>query len=343
VDDILDRAGRHADSVDKLLQTQPDSNPDVVKQTTFAMEEIDRALEVDPRSARAYFLRGRVHALLLQRDEARRCYGKAIELGPVALALLERANLDCQELIYLKGDPATAASPSIQSLRESVRRDLDQLKRLKTDAAHLEFAQALEQVTRLDQEGFRSAAEILESYVSRNRDWRAFIWKGTCEAECGEFDKARVSYEAALGFRRRSRAGAWILDRLGLMFVLKDQMDEAEKHLREAVLLDPKNYRSLANLASVLLDRGEIDDAIKKSDDALALNAASVHAHAIRGQAYVVKHQGLKDGRDTAEGRRLLKEAHSSLEKARPYFPAESEQGKLLADDWKYVQRSLRQ
>jgi tetratricopeptide (TPR) repeat protein len=127
------------------------------------------------------------------------------------------------------------------------------------------------------------------------------------------------------------------------MFVMMDQMDEAEKHLREAVRLSPNNYRSLANLASVLLDKEELDDAIQKSDAALALNAESVLAHAIRGQAYVMKHQRLKTGRTTAEARRLLKEAHSSLEKARPYFPAESEQGRFLAADWDYVLRSLKQ
>jgi tetratricopeptide (TPR) repeat protein len=117
-----------------------------------------------------------------------------------------------------------------------------------------------------------------------------------------------------------------------------DQPLEAERQLRSAVELDPKLLISKINLASVLLELQKPDEAIKWSEEALRTDASSVLAHAIRGQAYVVKHQMLTtDSKDAG----LLRAAKKSLEFALSAYPPDSEQGRELKLDLDYVIRQL--
>ena len=339
VTDHLELAARHAAAINDLLHTQPESDPDVERQAKLAFEEIDKAMAIEPGNADAHFLRGRVHSLRFEKDEARRSYELAIQKGPVARAYLERALLDCQDLVVLRAAGTGASSARTEELRAGVHRDLTDFMALMSDPPELEFAKALLEFSKLDAAGFTAAVLSLDAYAQHARDWRAYFWKGFAELELDQFGPARDSLKMARDSRPRCRASALILDRLGLAYFNLDQPEEAERQFRQASELDPNLPHPKTNLASVFLEQENFEEAIRWSEEALTLSPTSANAHAIRGQAYVMKHMKVKMGAD--QGRKLLRAAKESLEAALSAYPAESDQGRDLKIDLDYVLRFL--
>jgi serine/threonine-protein kinase len=338
VTDILEQANRHANAVNELMRTRSESDAEVARQAGLAFEEIDKAMAAEPGNPDAHFLRGRVHSLRFEKDEARRCYDEAITRGPVARAYLERAHLDCMDLVIQR---KSGARTRIEDLRENVRRDLKEFMSRMADPPELEFAQALLDLSALDSAGFAKAVDRLQAYADHTRDWRAYYWKGVAELESLKFKEARGSLETALDSRRACRISASILDRLGLACFLDDQAEEAERRFREAIERDPELAAPKVNLASMCLELDRIDEATRLSESALELDRSLPQAHAIRGQCYVLAHQRRisKEGPEACLP--LLRSARESLEAALRSFPRDSEQGAALGKDLEYVLRNL--
>ena len=337
--DILDKADRHAGAINDLLRTESESDPKVEEQAKLAFEEIDRALAIDPDNADAHFQKGRVNSLLFKKDEARRCYDVAIAKGPVARAYLERALLDCQDLVLLRHAGTGASSGGIQRLKAGVRRDLQDFKDRMSNPAEIGFANALLEFSKLDDKGFEAAALGLDAYTKHTLDWRAFYWKGLAEMETKRWPEARDSLKTALKFREGARASVPILDRLGVACVFLNELKEAEEKFRRAVTLSPDYWGSNLNLASLNLDRENFEEAIVWSEKCIKLDASSAHAHGIRGEAYVMKHMKLNPVPEV--GRPLLQAAEESLEIARRAYAADSPQGMNLQRAWSYVRSKL--
>ena len=339
VTDHLELAARHAGAINDLLRTHAESDSEVAKQAALAFEEIDKAMEIEPENADAHFLRGRIHSLRFEKEEARRCYEMAIRKGPVARAHLERALLDCQDLVVLRAGGTPSAR--IEELKAGVRRDLKEFMARLSDPDELEFAKALVEFSRLEAPGPEEATRILQRYADHTRDWRAYYWKGVAEMEAGHFPSAKKSLETALDSRQRCRASAYILDRLGVACVFLDLHPEAESRFRSAVELDPGLLAPKVNLASLYLELDRPVEAAKWSEEALKVEPGMPLAHAIRGQAYVMQHQARAVREDADACRPLLRAAKESLQAAMTAFPADSEQGRELRKDWDYVQREL--
>lgn len=340
VEDHLVDAGRAQDAIEILLRTHSESDSPVREQARLAFEQIDKALGIDPHSASAYYLKGRIHSMMFEKVEARRNYDLAIRKGPVARAYLERALLDCQDLVVLKADPAGSRSPRLEELRKGIRRDLDAMKNLKSDPADREFAEALLELSRLDTAGFKSAASKLQTYVDQSRDWRAFYWKGVVELELRRLDGAQSSFEAALAARPRVRASAHFLDRLGILFALKGRLGEAEKKFRSAIEINPEFTVAKVNLAALLFQTERPDEALQLSQGAIDLEPPRfIQAHAIRALASVSKHRKLPPESPAQAGRALLEPAKASLEIARSAMLPGSDPD--LEAAWDYVLRNL--
>jgi serine/threonine-protein kinase len=337
----LDEASRHQDAVEVLLRTAAESDPAVAEQTRLAFEEIDKALEIDPRSADAHFQKGRVHALRIETEEARRCYDRAIQFGPVVRAYLERAVLDCQDLMILKSDPASSGKERIEELRKAIREHLDAVVRIGVDPDDLNFARALLEMNRLDVAGFQSAARLLKTYASKALDWRALYWKGLAEMECGESGPARESLEGALAARPRTRVSALMLDRLAFLDLKLDQLADAERRLRLATELNPGYLAAQVNLAIVLIELGKADEAVAWCEKAIERAPSLSQAHAVRGQALVLKYDQKRAISAPEELRGFLVSAKESLETALRDYPADTEPGKELRKDLDYVNGKL--
>jgi tetratricopeptide (TPR) repeat protein len=263
----------------------------------------------------------------------------AIKYGPVVRAYLERAVLDCQDLIVLKSDPASSGKARIEILRKSIREDLDAVVRLGVDPDDLNFARALLEMNRLDIDGFRAAARLLKTYASKALDWRAFYWKGIAEMECGDSGAARESLEAALAARPRARAS--ILERLAYLDMMLDQLPEAERRLRLAIQLNPTLVAAQVNLAIVLIELEKADEAVAWCEKAIERAPSLSQAHAVRGQALVLKYDQKRAISAPGELRQLLVSAKESLEKALRDYPENSEQGKELRKDLDFVNGKL--
>jgi len=337
--DILDKADRHAGAINDLLRTLPESHPKVEQQAKLAFEEIEKAMAIDPENADAYFLRGRIHSLRFEEDEARRCYDMAIRKGPVARAHLERALLDCQNLVILRAGGSGAASSRIDDLKKGIRGDLLAFKTLMYNPTELKFANALIEISKLNAQGFAAAAEGLKAYSEHTQDWRAYFWKGVAEIETEDFEEARKSLETALEFRGGARRAATILDRLGVAYSCLKEPKAAVEKFRLALGRDPAHFGAKVNLANQLLDMGEFEEAIRWCEEGLKQDPTSSLAHAIRGPALVLKHTKVK--LDPDAGRALLQAAEESLEIAKRAYPAKSAQGEELQRSMDYVRRRL--
>jgi tetratricopeptide (TPR) repeat protein len=259
----------------------------------------------------------------------------------VARAHLERALLDCQDFVVQRSQGIGASTARIEELKSGVRRDLERFMALMSDPDELKFAEALVAFSRLEEPGYDDAIRILAKYAAHTQDWRAYYWKGVAEIENQQFEEARLSLETALDSRRRCRASAYILDRLGVAFYFLNAPKEAERRFRSAMELDPALLGPKVNLASILLELERPEEAAKWSEEAIKADPAAMMAHAIRGQAYVMQHQARVLQEDPEACRPLLRAAKESLEKALAAFPPDSEQGRELKVDWEYVQRGL--
>ena len=340
VSDFLQKADDHRRALDHLLRENPESHADVVQQASLALGEIDKALKVDPEFADAYYEKGRIHSMMFKKVEARRNYDLAIQKGPVARAYLERAVLDCQDLVVLKVNPAGPRSQRPKDLQESICQDLDAMKKLKPDPGDWMFAEALMDFSQLDVEGFKRAVPKLQDCVAQNRDWRAFYWKGVAELELGRLSEAKASLEAALAVRRRVKASARFLERLGTVFAKQDLLDEAEKNFKLAIDIDDQFAAVKVNLASVLIWIGRKEEALQLSQRAIDLEPPVLfQAHAIRALASVDKHKKLPPESPAREGRALLENAKISLEIARAALRPASDAE--LEEAWDYVVRKL--
>ncbi len=328
-------------ALDILLREHPENHEEVRKQRDLALAKNERALSLDPNHAEAYYQRGRIHALIFEKEDARRNYDLAIQKGPIPQAHLERAILDSGDVVVMKWTKTTLDSRRLETLREGIRADLKTFQVITRDQGDMDFANALLEISALTPEGFLKAAEILQGYSQRSRDWRAYYWKGVAEMESGQVSKARESLETALKSRSKTRASADLHNLLGGLSHAMNLTKEAQAHFRRAVDLDDRLITAKGNLAGMLMYSGQLDESIQLCNDALVLDSTYIQAHAIRGQAYVMKHEKAELQGSSPANRQLLESAKQSLKEVRDAFPKGSEQAALIQKAWSYVVEKL--
>ena len=77
----------------------------------------------------------------------------------------------------------------------------------------------------------------------------------------------------------------------GTALIFMKNFAGADKEFREALALDPENYRALTNLGNMALEQNRIDEAIESYEKALKLNGDFGNAHHNLGIAYRRKGQ----------------------------------------------------
>lgn len=73
---------------------------------------------------------------------------------------------------------------------------------------------------------------------------------------------------------------------LGGLYVIQDKLDEAEKILKKAIVINPKNSSVHDNLGVIYAKKGEYNKAIRKFEKTLELNQNSADAYFNLGLAY---------------------------------------------------------
>ena len=211
----------------------------------------NKALEIDPRYAKAWGNKGYSLGKLGRSDEAILCYNKALEIDPRAM-----------NAWYNKGD-------SLQSLGRFDEAILCYNKALEIDPRYAKAwgnkGISLDSLGRFDEAilCYNKALEI------DPRDAKAWGNKGYSLDRLGRFDEAILCYNKVLEIDPRD-AGAWItkgnsLDSLG-------RFDEAILCYNKALEIDPRAMNAWYNKGDSLDNLGRFDEAILCYNKALEIN-----------------------------------------------------------------------
>lgn len=117
---------------------------------------------------------------------------------------------------------------------------------------------------------YQSAEAVWVDTIARNPDsWLARTNLGGIQLARGELDAALANLRAAL----RIKSAPEVHTALGLAEQRSGNAEAALHHLRTAVALDPRHNSSKAFLAGLLIERGELDEAERLLQDALAIRS----------------------------------------------------------------------
>ncbi len=97
-----------------------------------------------------------------------------------------------------------------------------------------------------------------------------------------DYDDAIFYLEKAVNINERFE----YLFQLGSLYILKKRLDDAEKILKKAVLLNPENSSAHDNLGIIYSEKGLYNKAIKKFEKAIQLNPESADAYFNLGLVY---------------------------------------------------------
>ena len=267
-------------------------------------EDEKRALEKTPTEniqAYEYYLRGRQVASQLRRSSleyARRMFDRAIELDPKfarayagladccsflymywdsSNANLEAANASSQRALEL--DPSSAEAHSSRGVALTLRQNYD--------AAHREFETAIELNPKLFEAHYfygracltegkfeEAIAHYRDAWRARPEDYQAILLSIDALAALGRDEE--VAKYAQVGLKLSDAhlelnpddARAWYLSGAALMRLGK--LDEAMERGRRASAIDPDDAGVLYNVGCIFALAGKFDDAIGYLDKAIA-------------------------------------------------------------------------
>jgi len=115
--------------------------------------------------------------------------------------------------------------------------------------------------------GFLHAIELDPGYMKAHDNL------GLCYEALGQYEDAIRSYEAAIRLNREQRSQSpWPPLNLGLLYLRRDQLDEAEALFREALTADPRFAQGRYQLGVVLEKKGRPADAVQELEQAAALD-----------------------------------------------------------------------
>jgi Tfp pilus assembly protein PilF len=140
--------------------------------------------------------------------------------------------------------------------------------------------------------------------MRRNRDWRdeltlfeatrplapasirVLAGLGHAYKDRGDLDRAVDAYARALALTPPPDQASSIHNNLGNIERQENKLDDAERDLRQALVLNPSNVEAYNNLAVVLLIGGRADDAERVLDQALAANPNVASTYTNLGAIY---------------------------------------------------------
>lgn len=127
---------------------------------------------------------------------------------------------------------------------------------LMRDEKYAEALNRLSRIPRLAQDDLRAAA---------------LVWRGSCHALAGDFDKAVADYTKSLSLRSGHRAVAFA--NRGEVLLHKNLLSEAIRDCSEALKLDPSESDAFYNRGRAQARRKKFTEAIDDFDAAIALDS----------------------------------------------------------------------
>src|SRR6266851_3111242 len=139
-----------------------------------------------------------------------------------------------------------------------------------------------------DAQGYAAAIEKLERVIAIDPHYmKAYDNLGLCYEAAGRLDDAVKTYQRAVDLNRQAKpVSPWPSLNLGSLLVKLEQFDNAEKYLRDSLLVDPKFAQAHYVLGTLLEKRHRDEDAIQELEQAAALDAAYAQPHYALGRIY---------------------------------------------------------
>jgi len=234
--------------------------PDRPGNVAAAIATLERALDVDPRFAKA-------HAA-----KADACLRRYDETGEESWA--DRATESAQEALRLEpGDVEVRRSLALTlASRGRLAEAIDELEQAlaqkpSSDGLRRQLSEVLIRVGRPDAalEQAHRAVELRPGYAANHMD------VGLAHYAAGRFGEAAAAFRSATELQPDN---AWAFHMLGTALHMAGDLDQAAVAYREAIRLAP-DARAWANLAAVQYSRGNLVDAIRGFEQAARLEPGS--------------------------------------------------------------------
>jgi tetratricopeptide (TPR) repeat protein len=242
------------------------------KDLAGAVEQLDTALKLRPKSSVLYFRRARLHAGLGDRDAARQDFVKVVDNEPpasgsnyVAAARVELAHLRLQDAARV---PAEQAAAEYRKALADCNAVID-VRPDFTDA----YRQRAE--VRLALKENKAAADDLDRYLTMDLHPTPAVWRarGLLHAEDKKPDKAVEAYTQALSLTKKGDASIPdILSDRGWAYLAQLAAQPALTDFDAALKLKPDHTESLAGKGTALVLRGrpeDVDEATALADKSL--------------------------------------------------------------------------
>jgi len=230
-----------------------------------ALSDLDRAVELDPRAQQAYANRGLVQRAIGRYPEAIADYDRALELDPRDVTTLGNRGFAKAKL----GEHMAAVADYDRAIQLGARHAQVHLNRGRSNQALRRHAMAVEDFDRA------LALDPEEQTV-----WG---YRGACKIALGDFQGAIYDLDRAIELSPNDAAA--LANRAFCKQNLK-RLDDAEPDLRRAAELQPSNPLRHLSLGNNTLWLDRYAEALEHFERALELDPRESRAYAGRGQCY---------------------------------------------------------
>jgi tetratricopeptide (TPR) repeat protein len=267
------------DHVEQAIRTR-----DYLKAEQILVHEIDR----NPRSPNLLTLAAGVFFLDGKYLNAATALKKAEAVAP----------LDDQSRFTL------AMSYIAMNRRDWARPELEKLAQKNADRPlYLYWMARLD----YDAQQYPAAIQKLERVIAIDPHYmKAYDNLGLCYEAAGRLDDAVTTYQRAVDLNRQGGpVSPWPLLNLGTLLVKLEQLDDAEKYLRDSLLVDPKFAQAHYAFGMLLEKRGRDEDAIRELRLAAALDTTYAQPHYALGRIYRRAGDAAKAGAELGQFEKL--------------------------------------
>jgi len=243
-----------------------------------------RAIELDPKYAKACYARGVAYYVKGDYDRAIRDYDKAIEL-----------------------DPKYAKAYSNRGVAYGKKGDFDRAIRDFNKAIELNPKAAFAYYNRgnaYDSKGdFDRAIKDYDKAIELNpKDAEAYVNRGIAYDRKGDYDRAIQDYDKAIELNPKD---AEAHSNRGIAYGKKGDYDRAIRDFNKAIELNPRDAKAYNNRGSAYGKKGDYDRAIRDLNKAIELNPRDAEAYKNRAMAHYFKRQYGKAWADVRACQRL--------------------------------------
>lgn len=171
------------------------------------------------------------------------------------------------------------------SRRDWARSELEKLEKVEPrNALHVYWLARLD----YDAQHYQQAITGLQKAIEIDpKMMRAYDTLGLCYDYLGQFDNAIKNYSVAVELNRaQMKPSPWPNVDLAISLVEVNQLSQAEKNLREALLYDTRLPQAHYQLGRVLERQGSLQSAVQELSEAGALDPAYPEPHLLLGRIY---------------------------------------------------------